>query len=72
MEKIYVRLLNEGVDVWRPAQATRVEVDVFRIEGPAPAQGEEWECSVRALVKVRPLKSDGGAVGLVAESSTER
>ena len=67
MEEIYFRLLNEGVDVWRPAQATRVGVDVFRIEGPAPPQGEEWEFSVGALVKARRHKFNGGVVGLVAD-----
>ncbi len=29
--QIYVRLVNEGVDVWRPVRAIRLRDDIYRI-----------------------------------------
>ena len=41
---IYVRLLGECVDVWRPVQATPIERDVYRIlEQTYDRDLEEWE-----------------------------
>ena len=71
MEEIYVYILHEGVDVWRPVHAMRVGVDVFRIEGPAMPEDEEWEFPVGTVVKVGRLKLDSGVVRLVAESRRE-
>jgi len=39
---VYVRLLNEGTDVWRPVEAARLSETTFRLsEDPAP-DDEEW------------------------------
>ena len=39
---VYVRLLNEGVDVWRPVQARRLSEATYRLsDTPAPGD-EEW------------------------------
>jgi hypothetical protein len=42
-EEIYVRLLDEGVEVWRPVQAVRNGDGDFTIVGPAlHPEGETW------------------------------
>jgi hypothetical protein len=38
---VYVRLLNEGTDVWRPVAATRIGSG-YLLNGPQP-DDEEWE-----------------------------
>jgi hypothetical protein len=38
---IYVRLLRESIDVWRPVEAESVS-DAFRIVTPRPGD-EQWE-----------------------------
>lgn len=44
-ETVHVRLLDEGVDVWRPALAIALEGDVYRLaEQPIP-ETELWEFS---------------------------
>jgi hypothetical protein len=50
--KIYVRLLDEAVDVWRPIRAAHQADDVYRIVSGA-VEGEEWEFSTGALVRCR-------------------
>ena len=57
METIYVALLNEGVDVWRPVEATTEGDAVFRLARIQSDASEEWEfapgsrvrCEVRDL-----------------------
>lgn len=42
--EIFVRLLDESVDVWRPVKAERVGADRFRIvEQPYSRDSERWE-----------------------------
>ena len=49
---IYVRLLDEGVDCWRPVTAERVRDDIYRIVGAAPdPEDEKWEFFVGQLVR---------------------
>jgi hypothetical protein len=54
-QTIYVELLDEGVDVWRPVEAVR-DGDAFRLPVSAP-EGEHWQfppgsrvrCALREL-----------------------
>jgi len=41
MATIYMPLLNEGVDVWRPVEATPLSPDTYRVAGGQP-EDEEW------------------------------
>jgi hypothetical protein len=58
-ETIYVELLDEGVDVWRPVEADREDDDVVRLPDHAP-EGEQWafapgsrvRCEQRSIGKV--------------------
>ena len=58
-EKIYIALLEEGIDVWRPVTAERVGPEAFRIRGPVP-DGETWEFQPGEVVRCEKKKlSDG-------------
>lgn len=40
-EVVYVELLNEAVEVWRPVEATPEGSGVYRLSADQP-EGEEW------------------------------
>jgi hypothetical protein len=62
IHEIYVYLLNEGVDVWRPTTGQRVGDNVYRIlptEKYDP-EGEEWEFPPGSIVRCEhQIFSDG-------------
>lgn len=39
---LYVRLLNEGTDVWRPVKARRLGETTYQIADDPVPQDEEW------------------------------
>ena len=55
--QVFVRLLDEGVDVWRPTGAT-VSGDGYLLEGPVP-EGERWEFQPGTLVRCRVQRFQG-------------
>jgi hypothetical protein len=63
-ETIYVPLLDEGVDVWRPVPAHRVEQDVFVILRPDSydPSDESWEFPPGSIVRCRNRQTSGGTV----------
>jgi hypothetical protein len=50
-ETIYVALLDEGVEVWRPVQALRRAGDLFQIVSKNDSETETWEFPSGALVR---------------------
>ena len=42
-QTIHVRLLDEPVDVWRPAHAVELGTDLFRLSEQAVPDDETWE-----------------------------
>ena len=65
MPTIYLRLLGEGTEVWRPVEAEAHGSDVFRLLG-APEPGEHWEFPPGTLVGTEPHTFASGGTGLVA------
>jgi hypothetical protein len=64
---IFVALLNEGVDVWRPVQARPLEHGHFRIIGvDADTSDETWQFPVGAIVKCVNKKFADGTSGMTA------
>jgi hypothetical protein len=63
---VYVRLLGEGVDVWRPVQAEHVADDLYRLMGDVPS-GETWSFVPGGVVRCAPrsLTGDWGNQELV-------
>lgn len=60
-ETIYVHLLDEEIDVWRPVPARRVQDNVYVVEGEDiydPAT-EEWEFRPGSRVIVEPQTKQG-------------
>ena len=63
---IFVSLLDEGVDVWRPVSAEHIRDEVYRIVGEPPdPEDEKWEFLLGELVRCRQQTLSGG-ISLVA------
>lgn len=45
MNRIYVLILNEGIDVWRPVDALQISEGIYKIaeSNQYDASDEEWE-----------------------------
>jgi hypothetical protein len=45
IETIYVKLLNEGTDVWRPVEAKKIDSDIYEISSNNKYNNdlEEWQ-----------------------------
>lgn len=56
---VYVKLLNEGVDVWRPVKAEKVEENIYRLSERIIPDGEEWEFPPGSLVYVKTELHEG-------------
>jgi hypothetical protein len=50
MATIYMTLVNEGTEVWRPVEATHLSGDLYRVNGSMPGD-EEWAYSPGAIVR---------------------
>lgn len=59
-DTVHVRLLDEGIDVWRPVAAQHVRGTVYRIADQAVPEGEVWEFGPHMLVEVAPCGSNEG------------
>lgn len=60
-ETIYVALLDEGVDVWRPVTAVRVSAGTYQIQDSVPSD-EEWEFQPLDVVRCEQRTLSGGQV----------
>jgi hypothetical protein len=71
MSIIYVRLLGEGVEVYRPVAASMVSTATYILGGADvyDPENEEWEFPPGSLVNVQE-KTLNGDVVLVAVSTT--
>jgi hypothetical protein len=68
METIYVRLLGEGTDVYRPVPAERICASVFVVGGEniRDPEDEEWEFlpGARVYVVTRNLSGESVLVAI--------
>jgi hypothetical protein len=65
--EIYVALLDEGTDVWRPVRATDLGAGVFEIaRDAAPPGGEQWAFGPGERVRCERRTFSDGAQALVA------
>ena len=67
IETIYMPLIDEGTDVWRPVLAERLGESRYRVLGPAP-ELEQWLFSPASIVRVelRPLSEGDVQVAIAA------
>jgi hypothetical protein len=63
--KVYVALLNEAVDVWRPVVAEPVVWGLYRHYGPMP-EDDTWEFGPGDIVRCQERSFHGGARHLTA------
>src|SRR6266446_6436830 len=70
---VYVRLLDEGTDVWRPVRATALPDGTFQLAEPDgyDPEAELWEFPPRARVKCASRRFADGEEGLVAVAYAE-
>jgi hypothetical protein len=64
-EIIYLPLLDEGTDCWRPVQAQKIKDDVYEICSMQP-EDENWAFTAGCRVRCRSRKFSSGETGLVA------
>ena len=59
--EIYVKLLNEGTEVYRPVPASKIKDNIYRLEGAGnyDTEDEEWEFKPGTLVKTERKYFDG-------------
>ena len=62
---LYVRLLDEGTEVYRPVQAQAVDADRYRVLGPIP-KTETWEFQPGDIVAVKVQALSGGEQRVIA------
>jgi hypothetical protein len=61
--EIFVRLIDEGVDVWRPVRAERLDDDVYRIiDQPYDRDVETWQFGPGDVVVAEPISSSDGQI----------
>jgi hypothetical protein len=64
---IFVALIDEGTDVWRPVQARPLGGDLYRIIGvEADVSDEVWQFSPGAIVRCEPKRFNDGQVSMSA------
>lgn len=71
-DTIYVALLDEGIDVWRPVEAERLSADTYLIvDQDYEPEVERWEFEPGTIVRCRKEKRDGRHI-LVATEAARR
>ena len=70
MATIYMPLLNEGTEVWRPVEAVPLGRDTYRVEGAVP-EGEEWAFAPGTDVRCEWKTFSGGTRELIATSAAD-
>lgn len=69
---IYVALLDQGVDAWRPVQARPLHNGLFRIIGvEADTSDETWQFQVGAIVKCKQKLFADGKSGMIIVEEVE-
>ncbi|MHC4740778.1 MAG: hypothetical protein ACYS8Z_02635 [Planctomycetota bacterium] len=65
--QIYIYLLNEGTDVWRPVEAEQVQGDIWRITSENDNEDDEqWQFRTGDCVRCREKVFQDGKKGMVA------
>jgi len=68
---IYVALLDDGTDVWRPVDAKEIREGLFRIvSAPSNPDDECWEFEPGSLVRCEERQLSGGSVLVAVARAT--
>ena len=63
--QIFMPLLNDGTECWRPVAATPLGAELFRVESVCD-DDEEWQFPSGSVVRCGPRTFSGGESGLAA------
>ena len=66
---VYVYLLDEGVDVWRPVTADNLGSGRYRLRGPVP-EDESWQFQPGEVVCCEQRQLSGGIALVAVKSGT--
>lgn len=72
IDVIFVHLLGEGVDVWRPVRATSLGGSLYRLDEAAVPDDEHWEFQPGDVVAAREEDRDGARVRVAVAPSPNR
>ena len=73
MTSIYVALIDEGIDTWRPVKARHEGDDRYLIVGKnEDPEDEHWEFQTGDVVRCKEFVFSGGSSGLVAFEKVAR
>jgi len=64
MATVFMPLLQEGTDAWRPVEVIPLEGAEYRVEGPMP-DGEIWKFAPGSLIQIRWKKFADGRRRLI-------
>ena len=66
---IYIQLLNEGTEVYRPVPAIEIKNNIYKLEGSEiyDPKDEEWEFEPGTLVKTERKCFEGEMVLIAVE-----
>ena len=63
---IFVALVDDGTEVWRPVAAERISDDRYLIVGVCDTEDEVWQFSPGSVVRCELRESAGGESALAA------
>jgi hypothetical protein len=71
--EVFVRLLNEGTDVWRPTNGEVVTPSTVRLSATPDydSDDEQWEFLPGTVVECEQRMFQGGDIGFVAVREVE-
>lgn len=67
-DTIYIELLDEGVDVWRPVEAVLIDEDWYRISSRKLDPSEQWAFQTGDVVRCETRQLSGGLVRVAVET----
>jgi hypothetical protein len=71
-DTIYVALLDEGIDVWRPVEAQKVAPDSYLIvDQDYDPRIERWEFEPGAIVRCHKESRDGREILVATEKARQ-
>jgi hypothetical protein len=70
---VYIALMDEGVDVWRPVDVEDLGDSTYRIVSiNADPDSERWQFTTGDVVRVRRRQFADGTIGVVAVERIEQ
>lgn len=66
IKTIFVKLLNEGIDVWKPVEVEEINGHYKILSKNIDPDNEIWEFNQGDIVKVKSHKFSNGTKGLIA------